>query len=41
MLQIGNSKAPLTNITDPNGIRLELLEYPPESLQKKAMESYR
>ena len=37
----GNSKAPLTNIVDPNGIRLELLEYRPDSLQKKAMESYR
>jgi len=37
----GNSKAPLTNVVDPNGIRLELLEYTPDSLQKKAMESYR
>jgi catechol 2,3-dioxygenase-like lactoylglutathione lyase family enzyme len=37
----GNSKAPLTNVVDPNGIRLELLEYPPESMQKKAMESWR
>ena len=37
----GNSKAPLTSITDPNGIRLELLEYPPDSMQKKAMEEYR
>jgi len=37
----GNSKAPLTNITDPNGIRLELLEYTPESLQKKAIESWK
>ena len=37
----GNSKAPLTNVIDPNGIRLELLEYPPESLQKKAMDAWR
>ena len=37
----GNSKAPLTSITDPNGIRIELLEYPPDSMQKKAMEAYR
>lgn len=37
----GGSKAPLTNITDPNGVRLELLEYPAESMQKKAMEAYR
>jgi catechol 2,3-dioxygenase-like lactoylglutathione lyase family enzyme len=39
--RIGNSKAPLTSITDPNGIRIELLEYPPESLQQKAMATYR
>jgi len=37
----GNSKAPLTNVVDPNGVRLELLEYTPESSQKKAMESWR
>jgi catechol 2,3-dioxygenase-like lactoylglutathione lyase family enzyme len=37
----GNSKAPLTNVIDPSGIRLELLEYTPESSQKKAMESWR
>jgi catechol 2,3-dioxygenase-like lactoylglutathione lyase family enzyme len=36
----GNSKAPLTNITDPNGVRLELLEYVPDSLQRKAMDSW-
>jgi catechol 2,3-dioxygenase-like lactoylglutathione lyase family enzyme len=37
----GNSKAPLTNFTDPNGIRFELLEYPADSSQKKAMDSWR
>ena len=37
----GNSKAPLTNVVDPNGIRLELLEFTPESLQKKAIESWK
>ena len=37
----GNSKAPLTNVVDPNGIRLELLEYPPDSSQRKAMEAWR
>jgi lactoylglutathione lyase len=37
----GQSGAPLTNVTDPNGIRLELLEYPPSSLQKKAMDSWK
>jgi catechol 2,3-dioxygenase-like lactoylglutathione lyase family enzyme len=35
------SKAPLTNVTDPNGARLELLEYPPESLQRKAIDSWK
>jgi catechol 2,3-dioxygenase-like lactoylglutathione lyase family enzyme len=37
----GNSKAPLTNVTDPNGIRLELLEFTPESSQRKAIESWK
>jgi hypothetical protein len=31
----------LTNMIEPNGVRLELLEYPPESLQRKAMESWK
>ena len=37
----GNSKAPLTNVVDPNGIRLEILEYPADSSQKKAMDAWR
>ena len=37
----GNSKAPLTNFTDPNGIRFELLEFAPESSQKKAIDAWR
>ena len=37
----GNSKAPLTNVIDPNGIRLEILEYPADSSQKKAMDAWR
>ncbi len=37
----GNSKAPLTNVVDPNGIRLELLEFAPESSQKKAIDAWR
>jgi len=37
----GGTKALLTNVFDPNGVRLELLEYPPESLQKKAIESWK
>jgi len=35
------TNAPLTNMIDPNGVRLELLAYPPESLQRKAMESWK
>lgn len=37
----GGSKAPLTNVTDPNGVRLELLEFPPDSLQRKAMDAWK
>ena len=33
----GATKAPLANLLDPNGVRLELLSYPPESLQGKAI----
>jgi lactoylglutathione lyase len=40
-IRIGNSKAPLTNFTDPNGVRIELLEYPAESWQKQAMDAWR
>jgi len=36
-----NTKAVLANITDLNGIRVELSELTPESLQRKAMESWR
>jgi catechol 2,3-dioxygenase-like lactoylglutathione lyase family enzyme len=37
----GNSRAPLTNFVDPNGIRIELLEYPANSMQRKAIDAYR
>jgi methylmalonyl-CoA/ethylmalonyl-CoA epimerase len=37
----GATKAVLTSIPDPNGIRIEFLEYPPDSLQKQAMEAWR
>lgn len=40
-IRVGNSKAPLTNFVDPNGVRIELLEYPAESWQKQAMDSWR
>jgi len=39
--RIGQSKAPLTNMTDPDGVRLEMLEFPPESLQSKAIDSWK
>jgi catechol 2,3-dioxygenase-like lactoylglutathione lyase family enzyme len=39
--RVGGTKAPLTNVIDPNGLRLELLEFAPESLQRKAIEAWR
>ena len=35
------SKARLANVTDLNGLRVELAELGPESLQRKAMESWK
>ena len=35
------SGAPHTSITDPNGIRLELLEFAQGSMQRKAIEAYK
>jgi methylmalonyl-CoA/ethylmalonyl-CoA epimerase len=35
------SGAPHTSINDPNGVRLELLEFAPASMQRKAIESYK
>jgi catechol 2,3-dioxygenase-like lactoylglutathione lyase family enzyme len=37
----GATNAPLTNVIDPNGLRLELLDYPPESLQRKAIDGWK
>ena len=37
----GATKAPLTNVIDPNGLRLEILDLAPESLQRKAIEAWR
>ena len=37
----GGTKAAITNMFDPDGIRLELLEYPDESLQRKAIDSWK
>jgi hypothetical protein len=35
------SGAPHTSINDPNGVRLELLEFAEGSMQRKAIEAYR
>jgi len=35
------SKARLANVTDLNGIRIELAELTPESLQRKAMDNWK
>ena len=35
------SHAILANVTDPNGLRIELAEMGPESLQRKAMDSWK
>jgi catechol 2,3-dioxygenase-like lactoylglutathione lyase family enzyme len=37
----GFSKAILANVTDPNGVRIELAELTPDSLQRKAMDSWK
>jgi catechol 2,3-dioxygenase-like lactoylglutathione lyase family enzyme len=37
----GPTKALLSNVVDPNGIRLELIELTPDSLHKKAEESWK
>ena len=35
------TKAPLTNVVDPNGIRLELLDIAPGSMQRKAIDGWK
>jgi len=40
-VHLGGTKALISNTIDPNGIRLELLAYPPESLQRKAMDAWK
>lgn len=37
----GGTKALISNVLDPNGVRMELLSYPPESLQRKAMDGWK
>jgi len=38
--RVGSTKAILSNVNDPNGIRIELLELPPESLTGQAIERW-
>jgi len=38
---VSPTKAILSNIVDPNGIRMELAELPPESLHRQAMERWK
>jgi len=38
---ISGTKAILSNIADPSGVRMELAELPPESLHRQAMERWR
>jgi catechol 2,3-dioxygenase-like lactoylglutathione lyase family enzyme len=40
-VHVGGTKALISNTLDPNGVRLELLAYPPESLQRKAMDGWK
>ena len=37
----GRTKSVIANVTDPSGVRLELSELPPESLQAKATEGWK
>src|ERR1700683_2269628 len=37
----GSTKTSITNVTDPNGVRLELVDFLPGSLPKKAMEDWK
>ena len=39
--RVSPTKAILANITDPNGIRIELADLPPESLHRQAMERWK
>jgi catechol 2,3-dioxygenase-like lactoylglutathione lyase family enzyme len=40
-VHLGGTKALISNTLDPNGVRLELLAYPPESLQRKAIDAWK
>jgi len=40
-VHLGGTKALISNTLDPNNVRLELLAYPPDSLQRKAMDAWK
>ena len=40
-VHLGGTKALFSNTVEPNGVRLELLSYPPDSLQRKAMNAWK
>jgi len=40
-IRVSATKAILSNITDPNGVRIELAELPPESAHRQAMERWK
>jgi lactoylglutathione lyase len=40
-VSMGVTKAHITNLVDPDGLRTELLEFPPESLQRKAINAWK
>ena len=40
-IRVSGTKAILSNVTDANGVRMELLELPPESLHRKAMDRWK
>jgi hypothetical protein len=37
----GSTKTSITNVTDPNGVRLELVDFLAGSLPKKAMDDWK
>lgn len=40
-IRVSPTKAILSNVTDPTGVRMELLELPPESLHRQAMDRWK
>jgi catechol 2,3-dioxygenase-like lactoylglutathione lyase family enzyme len=39
--RVGSTKTSITNVIDPNGVRLELVDFLPGSLPRKAMEEWK